>query len=99
MSTVTSGRNHTLGRLGTPTDLRTEATHDIAAALGGLLADVFSLYLNTKNFHWHMSGRHFRGYHLMLDEHGAVLVVAPYCPVVENPSPFVGIVAVTPAFH
>jgi starvation-inducible DNA-binding protein len=48
-------------------------THDITAALGGLLVDVFSLYLKTKNFHWHMSGRHFRDCHLMLDEHGAEL--------------------------
>src|SRR5579864_5525770 len=56
-------------RLGTPTDLKAEATRDISAALAGLLADVFALYLKTKNFHWHMSGPHFRDYHLMLDEH------------------------------
>jgi starvation-inducible DNA-binding protein len=55
-------------RLGTPTDLKPEATRDISASLGGLLADVFALYLKTKNFHWHMSGPHFRDYHLMLDE-------------------------------
>jgi starvation-inducible DNA-binding protein len=46
--------------LATPTDLRANATGDIAAALNGLLADVFALYLKTKNFHWHMSGPHFR---------------------------------------
>jgi starvation-inducible DNA-binding protein len=57
-------------RLGAPTDLKAEATRDISAALRGLLADVFALYLKTKNFHWHMSGRHFRDYHLLLDEHG-----------------------------
>src|ERR1700726_4965495 len=57
-------------RLGTPTDLKSEATRDISAALSGLLADVFALYLKTKNFHWHMSGAHFRDYHLLLDEQG-----------------------------
>jgi len=54
--------------LRTPTDLKPEATRDIAAALNGVLADVFALYVKTKNFHWHMSGPHFRDYHLMLDE-------------------------------
>ncbi|MBN9020412.1 MAG: DNA starvation/stationary phase protection protein [Rhizobiales bacterium] len=56
--------------LHTPTDLGAEATADIAAALTGVLADMFALYLKTKNFHWHMSGPHFRDYHLMLDEQG-----------------------------
>ncbi len=56
--------------LATPTDLSSNATTDIAAALTALLADVFVLYLKTKNFHWHMSGPHFRDYHLMLDEQG-----------------------------
>ena len=56
-------------RLGTPTDLKAEATRDISAALEPLLADVFALYVKTKNFHWHMSGPHFRDYHLLLDEH------------------------------
>ena len=51
-----------------PTDLGANATRDISAALTGLLADVFALYLKTKNFHWHMSGPHFRDYHLLLDE-------------------------------
>src|SRR5712671_4635206 len=54
----------------TPTDLTPNATKDISAALTTLLADMFALYLKTKNFHWHMSGRHFRDYHLLLDEHG-----------------------------
>ena len=56
--------------LGTPTDLKPEATRDISAGLGGLLADVFALYMKTKNFHWHMSGHHFRDFHLLLDEQG-----------------------------
>lgn len=54
--------------LGTPSDLGAEATRDIGAGLTGLLADVFALYIKTKNFHWHMSGSHFRDYHLLLDE-------------------------------
>lgn len=56
--------------LGTPTDLGADATRDISAGLAGLLADVFALYLKTKNFHWHMSGPNFRDYHLLLDEQG-----------------------------
>ncbi len=51
-----------------PTDLRANAVRDIPAALRALLADVFAVYLKTKNFHWHMSGSHFRDYHLLLDE-------------------------------
>jgi starvation-inducible DNA-binding protein len=54
----------------TPTDLRAEASRDIAGAMNVILADVFALYLKTKNFHWHMSGPHFRDYHLLLDEQG-----------------------------
>lgn len=57
-------------RLKTPTDLGSNASKDIAAALNGLLADTFALYLKTKNFHWHVSGPHFRDYHLLLDEQG-----------------------------
>ncbi|NEU95472.1 Dps family protein [Bradyrhizobium uaiense] len=56
--------------LRTPSDLGDNATTDISAALTGLLADMFALYLKTKNFHWHMSGPHFRDYHLLLDEQG-----------------------------
>jgi len=52
-----------------PTDLGSEAVVDISGALRPLLADVFALYLKTKNFHWHMRGSHFRDYHLLLDEH------------------------------
>src|SRR3984957_18497754 len=52
----------------TPTDLGAKASTDIAGGMNAILADVFSLYLKTKNFHWHMSGPHFRDYHLLLDE-------------------------------
>src|SRR5213075_2950576 len=55
--------------LATRTDLSAAATKDIAAAMNAILADAFALYLKTKNFHWHMSGPHFRDYHLLLDEH------------------------------
>src|SRR6516162_5961017 len=54
--------------LGTPTDLSPNAVRDISGALNILLADTFALYLKTKNFHWHVSGPHFRDYHLLLDE-------------------------------
>jgi starvation-inducible DNA-binding protein len=54
--------------LKTPTDLGSQATKDLSAALNLLLADVFALYMKTKNFHWHVSGPHFRDYHLLLDE-------------------------------
>ena len=54
--------------LDTPTDLSQEGVDKISAAMNTLLADTFALYLKTKNFHWHISGRHFRDYHLMLDE-------------------------------
>jgi starvation-inducible DNA-binding protein len=56
--------------LATRTDLTRSATKDIAGAMNAILADVFALYLKTKNFHWHMSGPHFRDYHLLLDEQG-----------------------------
>ena len=56
------------GPLLTPTDLPRTASKDVAGAMNAILADVFALYLKTKNFHWHMSGPHFRDYHLLLDE-------------------------------
>ena len=56
--------------LATPTDLKPNAVRDLAGALNILLADMFGLYLKTKNFHWHVSGPHFRDYHLLLDEQG-----------------------------
>src|SRR6059058_5995201 len=69
-STKTSELLHERGApLATPTDLTRSATKDIAGAMNAILADVFALYLKTKNFHWHMSGPHFRDYHLLLDEH------------------------------
>ena len=58
-----------LNVLDTPTDLDHEGVTEISQELRRLLADVFGLYVKTKNFHWHMSGRHFRDYHLLLDEH------------------------------
>jgi len=61
---------HTAPRLATPTDLGANAAKDIAAALNGVLADTFAIYMKTKNFHWHISGPHFRDYHLLLDEQG-----------------------------
>lgn len=54
--------------LATPTDLKAKATTDVSDGLNVMLADVFALYLKTRNFHWHVSGPHFRDYHLMLDE-------------------------------
>src|SRR5256886_12892063 len=71
------GRTELLHRrdapLQTRTDLTREATRDISGAMNAILADVFALYLKTKNFHWHMSGHHFRDYHLLLDEHAEQL--------------------------
>jgi len=55
--------------LRTPTDLTKAASKDISGTMNAILADVFALYLKTKNFHWHMSGSHFRDYHLLFDEH------------------------------
>jgi starvation-inducible DNA-binding protein len=63
-------RSRQKAALGTPTGLSAEATRDISDALNAVLADVFALYLKTKNFHWHVSGPHFRDYHLLLDEQG-----------------------------
>ena len=69
--------------LATPTDLKAAATKDIAAAMNAILADVFALYLKTKNFHWHMSGPHFRDYHLLLDEQ-ADQIFAMTDPIAER---------------
>jgi starvation-inducible DNA-binding protein len=57
-----------MSALNTPTNLGSDATQDIAGALNILLADMFALYMKTKNFHWHISGLYFRDYHLLLDE-------------------------------
>jgi starvation-inducible DNA-binding protein len=67
----------------TPTDLGPAATRDITAAMNAILADVFALYLKTKNFHWHMSGPHFRDYHLLLDEQ-AEQIFAMTDPIAER---------------
>jgi starvation-inducible DNA-binding protein len=64
----TDPRTRRMAPLQTPTGLGVQATKDVSAALNLLLADVFALYLKTKNFHWHISGPHFRDYHLLLDE-------------------------------
>ena len=69
--------------IATPTDLGARATKDITGALNALLADVFALYLKTKNFHWHMSGPHFRDYHLLLDEQ-ATQLYAMTDPIAER---------------
>ena len=66
----TSAEKRKRAPMTTPTDLQTNSVTDISAALTTLLADMFTLYLKTKNFHWHMSGPHFRDYHLLLDEKG-----------------------------
>ena len=60
--------------LKTPTDLRSNATKSVAEALNGVLADCYALYFKTKNFHWHVSGPHFRDYHLMFDEQAAQIL-------------------------
>ena len=69
--------------LATPTDLSTDAVRDISAALNALLADMFALYLKTKNLHWHVSGAHFRDYHLLLDEQ-ADQIFATTDPIAER---------------
>ncbi len=67
----------------TPTDLKQKATRDITGAMNAILADVFALYLKTKNFHWHMSGPHFRDYHLLFDEQ-ADQIFAMTDPIAER---------------
>jgi starvation-inducible DNA-binding protein len=73
LKTVPDVRSRQKAALVTPTDLEAGATRDIAGAMNAVLADVFALYIKTKNFHWHLSGPHFRDYHLMLDEHAGQL--------------------------
>lgn len=67
---IEATKKRRLAPLATPTSLPSNAVTDLAAAMTTLLADVFTLYIKTKNFHWHLSGPHFRDYHLMLDEQG-----------------------------
>ncbi|HVI83315.1 MAG TPA: DNA starvation/stationary phase protection protein [Chthoniobacterales bacterium] len=69
--------------MATRTDLKAAGVKDISAAMNAILADVFALYLKTKNFHWHMSGPHFRDYHLLLDQHADQLF-AMTDPVAER---------------
>ncbi|GLK68624.1 Dps family protein [Hansschlegelia plantiphila] len=71
---MTEAKTRRKAALATPTDLGSNATTDIQGAMNALLADTFALYLKTKNFHWHMSGPHFRDYHLMLDEQSAQIL-------------------------
>src|SRR6266550_6643093 len=70
-------------RLDTPTDLSSDAVREVSAALNALLADTFALYLKTKNFHWHVSGPHFRDYHLLLDDQ-AGQIFATTDPIAER---------------
>jgi starvation-inducible DNA-binding protein len=69
--------------LDTPTDLDQQGVASICADLNGIVADAFALYLKTKNFHWHMSGPHFRDYHLLLDEQGSE-ILASIDPLAER---------------
>ncbi len=71
---MATAREKRLSPLRTPTSLSEAATRDISAALTTLLADVFALYIKTKNFHWHVSGPHFRDYHLLLDDQSAEIL-------------------------
>ena len=80
---VADARARRRSPLATRTDLKAEAARDIAAAMNGILADVFALYLKTKNYHWHVSGPHFHDYHVMLDEQGDQLL-AMTDPIAER---------------
>ena len=74
MSKVTQlKRGQAASNLDTPTDLKDKAVAEISQALNGILADSFALYLKTKNFHWHVSGPHFRDYHLLFEEQAAAI--------------------------
>jgi starvation-inducible DNA-binding protein len=72
-----------IDELDTPSDLKEKGREKVAEALNGLVADAFALYIKTKNFHWHMSGRHFRDYHLLLDEQ-ADQIFATIDPLAER---------------
>jgi starvation-inducible DNA-binding protein len=76
-------RKRRMASLNTPTDLSADAVRDISGALNKLAADMFALYLKTKNFHWHVSGPHFRDYHLLLDEQGDQ-IFATIDPIAER---------------
>ena len=88
MTTSTAKKTQDLMRrrdapLSSPTDLKAVATRDVAAAMNGILADTFALYIKTKNFHWHVSGPHFRDYHLLFDEQ-ADQIFAMTDPIAER---------------
>ena len=68
VTSITEPKPRQSPALATPTDLTAAATRDVTGAMNAILADVFALYLKTKSFHWHLSGPHFRDYHLMFDE-------------------------------
>ena len=72
-----------IDELETPSDLKEKGRERVAVALNGLVADSFALYIKTKNYHWHMSGRHFRDYHLLLDEQ-ADQIFATIDPLAER---------------
>ena len=78
-----TGTARRTAKLATPNSLGAQATRDISGALNALLADFFALYLKTKNFHWHVSGPHFRDYHLLLDEQ-ADQIYATTDPIAER---------------
>jgi starvation-inducible DNA-binding protein len=82
MST-TDAKTRRMAPLRTPAGLSDNAVHDIAGGLNALLADMFALYLKTKNFHWHMNGPHFRDYHLLLDDQ-AGQILATTDPIAER---------------
>jgi starvation-inducible DNA-binding protein len=81
--TMTDAKTRQAAALATPTTLTANATRDLSAALTTLLADFLALYFKTKNFHWHMSGSHFRDYHLLLDEQ-ADQIFAATDPIAER---------------
>ena len=81
--TVQDAKARRMAPLETQTNLGSNATKDISGALTTLLADMFALYVKTKNFHWHVSGPHFRDYHLLLDEHAAQ-IFATTDPIAER---------------
>jgi starvation-inducible DNA-binding protein len=76
-------RSPAAGALGTPTDLSAAGTREISGAMNAILADVYALYVKTKNFHWHLSGPHFRDYHLLFDEQ-ADQIFAMADPIAER---------------
>ncbi len=78
-----TGRQQRSARIATPSDLSADAIRDISGAMNAILADVFALYLKTKNFHWHISGPHFRDYHELLDDQSAQ-IYAMTDPIAER---------------